>query len=107
MVKITERAAQELKKILKEEGKEDYGIKIYIAGMGCSGPSYGISLAREAEEDEKEIESNGIRIFVSDAVEAYLADSEIDYVETPYGAGFAIHNPYAGDACGSGCSSCH
>ncbi len=105
MVRITERAAEEIKKILREEGKEDYGVKVYIAGMGCSGPSYGLTLAKEAEEGEKEIESNGIRIFVSEVVEAYLADSEIDYVETPYGSGFAVNAP-GGSACGSGCSSC-
>ncbi|WP_456473917.1 HesB/IscA family protein [Candidatus Pyrohabitans sp.] len=107
MVKITERAVEELKKILKEEGKEDYGIKLYIAGAGCSGPSYGMGLAKEAEEGEKEIESNGIRLFLSEAVEAHLEDAEIDYIETPYGAGFAVHNPNAESACGSGCSSCH
>ncbi len=105
MVRITERAAEEIKKILRQEGKEDHGIKVYIAGMGCSGPSYGLTIAREPEEGEREIESNGIRIFVSEAVEAYLADSEIDYVETPYGAGFAVSSP-GGASCGGGCSSC-
>ncbi len=108
MVLVTDRAAEELKKILKSENKEEYGIKLYISGIGCHGPSYGMALAEKAEEDEKVITSNGIKLFLTEQIEAYLEGFELDFVETEYGAGFTIYNPNeVHSSCDSGCSSCH
>lgn len=106
MVQVTERAAKELKKILKAENKEDYGIKLYISGIGCSGPSYGMALAESPEEDERVIEVNGVKFFISEQIEAYLEGYQIDFIESEYGSGFTIYNPNQ-NACSSGCSSCH
>ncbi len=34
MITITDEAANKAKEILKQEGKEDWGLRIYIAGGG-------------------------------------------------------------------------
>jgi len=106
MVTVTEKAAEEIGKVLKTEDKEGHGIKIFIAGMGCSGPSYNMALAEEPEEGEKTIEANGVKLFVDEQVEAALEGQQIDYIESEYGSGFTIYNPDQPAACGSGCSSC-
>ena len=38
-------------------------------------------------------------------IEQELKDYQLDYIETPYGAGFTVKNPNA--VCGPGCSGCH
>jgi iron-sulfur cluster assembly accessory protein len=107
MVTITDRAAAEIKNILKKENKPGYGIRIFIAGASCSGPQYGMMLEEKPGEGDKIIESNGVKIIIDKKLELYLDGSEIDYVETPYGSGFSITNSNVGASCGSGCSSCH
>ncbi|GBE55317.1 MAG TPA: iron-sulfur cluster assembly accessory protein [Euryarchaeota archaeon] len=108
MVLVTERAVEELKKTLKAENKEEFGIKLYISSAGCHGPSYGMAVAEKAEDGEKVITSNGIKLFLTEQIETYLDGFELDFVETEYGAGFTVYNPNeTASSCDSGCSSCH
>ena len=44
VVTISEVAAQKAKEILTAEGKADWGLRIYSAGGGCCGPSYGMDI---------------------------------------------------------------
>lgn len=106
MVKVTDRAAEEIEKVLKAEKKEDHGIKLFIAGVGCQGPSYGMSLAKEPEESEETLHANGVKVFLSEEVSASLEGCEIDFLETEYGSGFTILNPNEQPSCGTSCSSC-
>ncbi|MCG7853168.1 MAG: iron-sulfur cluster assembly accessory protein, partial [Methanosarcinaceae archaeon] len=57
MVEITDTAAAELKSLLESEEKEDHSLRIFVAGMGCSGIQYGMSLDTEVNEDDVTIEA--------------------------------------------------
>lgn len=105
LVNITDEAASELKSLLKSEEKEDHALRIFIAGMGCSGIQYGLALDNEIKEEDVTEESNGLKVVMSSDIEEGLADATIDYVETDEGKGFVIDNPNPA-SCGS-CSSCH
>lgn len=104
MVEITEAAAEELKQLLEKENKNDYGLRIFAAGIGCSGIQYGLKLAETPESDDKVSESNGIKIFYKNDIEDDVSEIRIDYIDNDYGKGFIIDNPAM--QCGSGCSSC-
>ncbi len=90
MIEVSDRAYKELVKVLKENDAS--GIRIVITGVGCSGPNYGMELAKEKKEDEIEIKYKDIKIFIDKLAEIYLDGCRIDYVETPYGRGFTIEN---------------
>ncbi len=90
MIEISDKAYNELIKILKENDAN--GIRIIITGLGCSGPNYGMELAREKKEDEVEIKYRDIKIFIDKLAEIYLEGCKIDYIETPHGSGFIIEN---------------
>ncbi len=106
MVSITEDAATELKKILEKEDKVGNGLRIFIAGAGCSGPQYGIGLEEKPQEDDIVFESHGIKIFVTEDVAKGLDGSIVGYEPTPQGPAFVITNPNVSSCC-SGSSSCH
>ena len=53
---ITDKAADNVKKILKEKGAEQGALRVFVAGGGCSGYQYGMALAQAAEEDDFVIE---------------------------------------------------
>ncbi|MCC6442075.1 MAG: iron-sulfur cluster assembly accessory protein [Armatimonadetes bacterium] len=106
MITLTERAASEVKNILEQNDKLDYGLRVYVAGSGCSGLQYGMGLDELPIEDDQVFESNGVRVFIDNASLPLLTGSTVDFVETAMGTGFKIDNPNApAGGCGSGCSS--
>jgi iron-sulfur cluster insertion protein len=105
LVTVTDRAATELKNLLAKEQKTDYMIRIYFAGAGCSGPQFAPALDMNKTEEDITANSNGINLVYSKDLEQELKDYQLDYIETPYGAGFTVRNPNA--VCGPGCSGCH
>lgn len=105
MVNLTDKAAEEFKNLLKKEGKPDYGVKVFVAGIGCSGPQYGLSLEKAPEEGEKVFESKGVKIYLSPKAAEELDEGVIDYIKSEYGEGFVLNNPNA-KGCGPSCGGC-
>jgi iron-sulfur cluster assembly accessory protein len=105
MVQITDKAAVEFKTLLKKEGKEDHGVKLFVAGFGCSGPQYGLSLEEKPEDGETVYESNDVKIYLTKEAAEALEGVEIDYIKSEHGEGFVINNPKA-NGCGPTCGGC-
>lgn len=106
MLKISDNAAEKAKEILKAEGKEGWGLRIFVQGGGCCGPSYGMDINETASEGDQTVEKNGLKVFCDSAAFESLADKEIDFIKTEQGEGFVINNPGgAAPSCGSGCGS--
>lgn len=109
MLKISDTAAEKAKEILKAEGKEGWGLRIFVHGSGCCGPSYGMDIDQKASEGDETVEKNGLRVFVDKEAFASLGEKEIDYVKTEQGEGFVINGgeaPSCSSGCGSGCNTC-
>lgn len=106
MVSVTEGAAAELKKIMEEKKMSGYGLRVFVADVGCCGPEYGIGLEKDMQDNDKVFESHAIKIFIGEDLDRMLDGSVIDYVETPHGSGFVINRSGA-PSCGDSCSSCH
>ncbi|MDD3041686.1 MAG: iron-sulfur cluster assembly accessory protein [Methanosarcinaceae archaeon] len=104
MIEVTDKAAAELKAILETDEK-DVALRIYVAGVACSGIQYGLALDEEEKEDDIKIESNGIKLVMTKDVEEGLAEGKIDFIEDENGKGFLIRTPNVG-GCGT-CGSCH
>ena len=104
MIEVTDIAASELNKMLEKENKTDHRLRVFVAGVGCSGVQYGLTLATSPESGDGELENNGVKIFYSDDVKDDINELKIDFIDNEHGNGFVIENPNA--SCGSGCSSC-
>ena len=62
-IALSERAAKELGELIASQGKPGAGLRVWVAGGGCSGLSYGMALDDATpEEGDKVFEQNGIRI---------------------------------------------
>lgn len=104
-VTVSARAAQELKDLLKSENKESAALRVWVAGGGCSGLSYGIALdENDPEEGDEQFESEGIKILVDGLSLQYMDGSCVDYVDDSMGGGFKVDNPNAVSTCGCGSS---
>lgn len=100
-INVTPLAARKLKEILKEQGKDDYSLKIEIVPGGCNGMQYSFSLVKESDNGV-ELNFDGVKILLSKEDFELLKGSKVDYLENLTDAGFRIYNPNAKSSCGCG-----
>ncbi|MCO5383184.1 MAG: iron-sulfur cluster assembly accessory protein [Methanosarcina barkeri] len=105
MIEVTEKAASELKTLLEQEEKPELALRIFVAGVACSGVQYGLAFDDEVKEDDVTMESNGIKLIMNKDIQTSFSEGSIDFVEDENGKGFLIRNPTAGGCgtCGGGC----
>lgn len=103
-ITITPRAAKKYLEILKEEGKQGWGLRFAERMAGCNGFEYSLDYSENALPADSVLESMGIQIHVDKAMLSRLLGSEIDFVDGLQGSGFKISNPNVRSSCGCGTS---
>lgn len=101
---FTQAAALKVKQLRIEEGNIDLKLRVFISGGGCSGFQYGFTFEEESNEDDTQIENEGVTLLIDPMSYQYLIDAEIDYTESLEGSQFVIRNPNAVTTCGCGSS---
>jgi iron-sulfur cluster insertion protein len=104
VITITEQAAEKIKDILAEENNPELKLRMFVQGGGCSGFSYGFTLDDVANDDDFDIEKDGIHVLVDAMSAQYVQGAEVDYKEDLHGSQFSIKNPNAQTTCGCGSS---
>ncbi len=104
MVTITDGAVDKVKELIESQGRAGSGLRIYVAGGGCSGLRYGMSLDENPEEEDDVLEVSGLPVYIDPGSSMFLDGASVDYVETVMGAGFKVDNPNAVSTCGCGSS---
>jgi iron-sulfur cluster assembly protein len=104
MIKLTDRASAEIKGLLEKQETPEAMLRVFVAGGGCSGLQYGMSLEEDVMEGDERIAINGVNVIVDPRSAPYLDGAEIDYVDSLMGGGFKIDNPNAKSSCGCGSS---
>jgi iron-sulfur cluster insertion protein len=104
MIDLQESAILKLKELIAEEGNPDLKLRIFVQGGGCSGMQYGFTFDEEKNEDDFDLEFNGVGLLVDSMSAQYLQGAKIKYTEDAMGASFAIENPQAQTTCGCGSS---
>lgn len=101
LVTLTPIAAEKVHELLAQEEGSTLGLRVFVAGGGCSGLQYGMTLD-ETQDGDAAFEVAGVRILVDEMSAQYVSGSEIDYVDSLMGAGFTVNNPNAVSTCGCG-----
>jgi len=105
MITLTDKAAAELQDLITSQEKQGSALRVWVAGGGCSGLSYGMALDDNAPEDGDNVfEQNGVKIYVDSLSLNYMNGASVDYVDDVLGGGFKIENPNAVSSCGCGSS---
>lgn len=79
MIKISDKAVEEFKRILEETEKTNFGIKFIKAGSNCCGSSYRILIVNKDKDEDVTIEKNGVKFFFDKEVYEDLDNAIIDY----------------------------
>jgi iron-sulfur cluster insertion protein len=101
---FTESAASKVKELIDEEGNAELKLRVFVSGGGCSGFQYGFTFDEEINEDDAQVDKNGVKLLIDAMSYQYLVGAEIDYQEGIDGAQFVIKNPNATSTCGCGSS---
>lgn len=102
MIKVTESAKKQAIRLMEDDGKEGYFIRVGVEGGGCSGLMYQLTFDNEQREGDKEFEDNGIKVVVDKKSYLYLIGTTLDYSGGLNGKGFVFNNPNADRTCGCG-----
>ncbi|MGD1076486.1 MAG: iron-sulfur cluster assembly accessory protein, partial [Thermodesulfovibrionales bacterium] len=76
MIKISDIAAEKAKEILTAEGKDSWGLRIYLAEGGCCGPSYGMDIDERPADGDEVLEKDGLRVFIDQSTSQKLSGME-------------------------------
>ncbi|MGH9921452.1 MAG: iron-sulfur cluster insertion protein ErpA [Nitrososphaerales archaeon] len=101
-ISVTQKAAEKVREFMKQEGREDLYLRVYVSGGGCAGLSYGMGFEEKADEEDTVIEENGVKLLVDSYSSRHLQGTEIDYIESLMGSGFKINNPNVTKSCSCG-----
>ena len=99
---LTESAAAKVLGLLANEENSDTRLRVFVSGGGCSGFQYGFSLDTQVNDNDTQLESQGVKMLIDPASLDMLNGSEIDYQESLQGSSFVIRNPNASGTCGCG-----
>lgn len=101
-IALTKKAADKFLEILKEDGKEGWGLRFGDKAGGCSGFEYVLDYSEKPRSDDKVFHSHGVDLHVNEKAVSRLMGCEIDYIDGLNGSGFKISNPNAKGSCGCG-----
>lgn len=101
---VTDDAAAYIRECAEREGMA-HAVRLRIHAGGCSGLEYSIDLAPRgegAQASERQIDSNGITVYLDLKSAIYVSGSVIDYTTSLMRRGFVIKNPNATSTCSCG-----
>jgi iron-sulfur cluster assembly protein len=100
-ITLTESAARHVSRYLERRGK-GVGLRLGVRTTGCSGMAYKLEYADEAQPEDREFESFGVRVFVDPRSLVYIDGTELDFVREGLNEGFKFNNPNVKSECGCG-----
>jgi iron-sulfur cluster assembly protein len=106
-IKLTERAAQEVKKIMVEQKLgDDKVLRVGVKGGGCSGFQYALGFDDTVDEKhDKSFDCHGVMVAIDRKSELYLDGVTVDFFDGGLEKrGFVFENPNAVKSCGCGSS---
>jgi iron-sulfur cluster assembly protein len=105
-ITLTERAAQEVKRIIEDQKLgEDTVLRVGVVGGGCSGFSYKLAFDKTVnEQQDSRYEMHGIPVVVDKKSALYLDGTTVDFYDGLDRRGFTFDNPNAVKSCGCGSS---
>lgn len=101
---FTENCCAKVQDLIAEENNSDLKLRVFVTGGGCSGFQYGFTFDEIVNDDDFQIEKDGLTFLIDPMSYQYLVGAEIDYTESLQGSQFVIRNPNAVTTCSCGSS---
>lgn len=102
VIEISERALEEIRAVLhKEAPGPEMGLRIGVAGGGCSGLSYQMEFSEQRLDDTVQLFGD-VRVLMDPQSAVHLKGVRLDFSDGLLERGFQFHNPKATRTCKCG-----
>ncbi len=101
-VVLTSGAADKVRSLLEQEGRDDLALRIAVQPGGCSGLRYQLFFDERSLDGDQVRDFEGVDVVVDRMSVPYLMGATIDFVDTIEKQGFTIDNPTATGSCACG-----
>ncbi len=101
IVTLTDKAIEQVQRLLAQDPKSNQGLRLAIKGGGCSGLTYDLKFDEQKEGDFIQ-ESASFLTFIDPKSSIYLKGMTVDFDDSLTGKGFVFKNPNATESCGCG-----
>jgi iron-sulfur cluster assembly accessory protein len=101
-VVVTDAAADKVRALLEQEGRDDLALRIAVQPGGCSGLRYQLFFDERQLDGDVVQDFSGVNVVVDRMSVPYLGGATIDFVDTIEKQGFTIDNPNATGSCACG-----
>ena len=101
-VVLTDFAAEKVRSLLAQEGRDDLRLREAVQPGGCSGLIYQLYFDERLLDGDATRDFDGVEVVVDKMSVPYLVGASIDFEDTIQKQGFTIDNPNAGGSCACG-----
>ena len=101
-VLLTDAAAEKVKNLLQQEGRDDLRLRVAVQPGGCSGLIYRLYFDERYLEGDETVDFDGVEVIIDNMSVPYLDGAAIDFKDTISEQGFTIDNPNAAGSCACG-----
>ena len=101
-VDLTDVAAEKVRSLLEQEGRDDLRLRVAVQPGGCSGLIYQLYFDERFLDGDAARDFGGVEVIVDKMSRPYLDGAVIDFADTIEKQGFTIDNPNASGSCACG-----
>ena len=101
-INLSTAAADKVKSLLAQEGRDDLALRIAVQPGGCSGLRYQLFFDERSLDGDVVTDFDGVNVVVDRMSVPYLNGATIDFVDSIEKQGFTIDNPNATGSCACG-----
>ncbi|SDI00151.1 HesB/IscA family protein [Agrococcus jejuensis] len=102
-VALTDAAADKVRRLLEQEGRDDLRLRVAVQPGGCSGLIYQLYFdERYLDGDAVRDFDGGVEVIVDRMSVPYLDGATIDFEDSIQKQGFTLDNPNAQGSCACG-----
>ena len=101
-VKLSDFAADKVRSLLEQEGRDDLRLRVAVQPGGCSGLIYQLYFDERLLDGDTTADFGGVEVVVDPMSVPYLDGASIDFEDTIQKQGFTIDNPNASGSCACG-----
>ena len=102
-VGLSDAAAQKVRSLMTQEGRDDLRLRVAVQPGGCSGLIYQLYFDERFLDGDASVDfGEGVEVVVDKMSVPYLDGASIDFEDTIQKQGFTIDNPNAAGSCACG-----
>jgi iron-sulfur cluster assembly accessory protein len=88
LLALTDTAVEMIKQAMERRGMKAGGMRMTVAGGGCKGFQYSLTLDETTRTDDELVVQDGITVFLDPVSARHLRGTLLDYVSNRHGTGF-------------------